>query len=867
MAKNPISIQVSDLLQPKWMSDASVWEKFATKHSELIGLSGLSGPSGDSARAALDRIDPKWEFNVQALSEEKRNLVNARRVTRRAKYLPEGTELEKWFAQKGTRDPDTGYFTPGEGSKFSSKEYFGGLNREGWEIDLAHLRGEQAGKTEASVARELKAFGMEQFELDLVRNTDAVAFEKKYGLGKFKRDYHYNRAKYFEGIAPERFNKDMLGRLGLERKGGNWYQNVMTREAQAAGVKAGTAAETTQKVAGRVLEEDPTWWKRVRDLVEKEEGPFKQVEGSPKEFSTKLAPGEFGKRMSEHEMSMRYKDVSFVESAERQLYKINSSDVVTGQSQNKIYYMTEQAQAAHAAEFFDQWAYLKGSKGETVPLGKHAITGKLNADASVRLAEAAESVIREKNPAAGVKKLVGQYYNLQANAAEFGLDDKFFRQIRGLIEPMHKDRGRASFMLNLNAEGYMEERIRRKDINVKIFQENTRKIYELIGKRTRVSKLKIVGYEAQRDYLNTLEKGQTLYGPGGRKFTVEGIKDAGSVTLGKGTWRDAQILEEQLMNKNTFPVRLARTVKTELSHVSILDPLGRELGVLNEELAGKLLVGPTGEISHGMLPEPGLFGRVVQRADDTFGLELLKETKGDVRPEALVKAGMIPNKPALYEGGVVATQTWKSQHQDILGDIFASERNVGEGISDLDFDQRIREKYPIESVKGRGPSLAEKAASRARKGAARVGQAFDNVVSGAERLINKRMLLIATVTAGALMLWGANRQRSKEPLMVERDVPRSLYGSQNLTGNQSPPVHNTPARVVPENTGYHLDVDVKTEDDMRGRDQKVLANSLSAISSRALGHPRVGSSLHIVDDSEQLTKLSSARRVNEVLNA
>ena len=865
------------------MMQESVWEKFANRNKDLIGQAGLSGPSGDYARAKLEKLDPKWQFKVEAMSEEKRNLILARRVARRSKNLPERTELENWFAQQGTRDPDTGYFTPGEGKRYTSKEYFGGINREGHEIDLQHLIGSQKGKTEEEVARELRNFGMEQFEIDYARNADAVAFEKKYGLGKFKKEYHYNRAKYFESIAPERFNRGLLNRLQLERRGGDWYQNVTTRDFNQLPIDRmkqsdvpigrqtpGGVAETTQKVSGRVLEEDPTWWKRVRNLVEKEEGPFKPVEGSPKEFSTKLAPGEFGKIMSEHEMSMRYKDLDFVSSEERHLYKRNASDIITGQSQNKVYYMTQEAQAAHAGEFFEQWAYLKGSKGETVPLGKHTITGRLNADASEMLADAAERVIQTKNPASGVKKLVGEYYNLQEHAQAFGLDDKFFRQMRSLIEPMHKDRARASFVLNLNEAGYMAERIRRKDINVKIFEENTRKIYELIRKRTAVSKLKIVGYEAQRDYINSLTEGEVLYGPGGRRFEVGGIKGAENVTLGKGTWRDAQILEEELLKKNTFPVRLARTVKGDLSKVSVIDPIGRELGVLNEELASKLLTGPTGEVSHGMLPEPGLFGRVVQKADDRFGLELLKDTVGDFRPDELVKAGMIPNIPASYEGGIVAAQTWRQQHQSVLEDIFKAERNIGEGVSDVAFNQLVREKWPLEATKGRRLSLVElqaKAAAGVKKGAARVGQAFENVISGGERLINKRMLLIATVTAGALMLWGGKRQRSKEPLMVERDVPRSLYGSQQLTGDQSQPIYSPKTRVTPENTGYHLDVDVSTEDDVRGRDQMVLANSLSAISSNALGHQRVGSSMHIVDDSENMTKHSSARRVNEVLNA
>ena len=61
-------------------------------------------------------------------------------------------------------------------------------------------------------------------------------------------------------------------------------------------------------------------------------------------------------------------------------------------------------------------------------------------------------------------------------------------------------------------------------------------------------------------------------------------------------------------------------------------------------------------------------------------------------------------------------------------------------------------------------------------------------------------------------------------------------------------------------------MNVEAEDDRGMIDHRVMAQSLSAISSRALGHNRIKSSMHIVDDSTRSDRQSTRRQINQALN-
>lgn len=216
------------------------------------------------------------------------------------------------------------------------------------------------------------------------------------------------------------------------------------------------------------------------------------------------------------------------------------------------------------------------------------------------------------------------------------------------------------------------------------------------------------------------------------------------------------------------------------------------------------------------------------------------------------------------------------------GQIVSQTLQSGEGLKELKVREaelaslmlRFEDKFKPEWAGGKTgeelilekgkPKTTSKAISVATRSAEEA--AGKRVKTITEKFLNKRMIGAATFAAGLLIGWSAFRSKP-EPLMKEEDVSHSLYGGGSAGGGNYGPSHSAPARVVQMNTGYNVDVNVSAIDAHNNIDNRALAQSMSALSSRALGHNNIRTSMNITDDSVVSNRHSSKRAVNNMLMA
>jgi hypothetical protein len=128
-----------------------------------------------------------------------------------------------------------------------------------------------------------------------------------------------------------------------------------------------------------------------------------------------------------------------------------------------------------------------------------------------------------------------------------------------------------------------------------------------------------------------------------------------------------------------------------------------------------------------------------------------------------------------------------------------------------------------------------------------------------------RMWVAMSIAAGAMLMWGASRIRGNQAI-TEKDVPRSLYGSVDVSSGSGGPQYQPSARVVPSNTGYSTNIDMETTDRNGNIDYRPMANNMGSISSSSLGVSSTRTTLHVIDDSERMDRESTRNKMNQYLS-
>jgi len=203
------------------------------------------------------------------------------------------------------------------------------------------------------------------------------------------------------------------------------------------------------------------------------------------------------------------------------------------------------------------------------------------------------------------------------------------------------------------------------------------------------------------------------------------------------------------------------------------------------------------------------------------------------------------------ENLVRAHWLYQSEIQSLLRNTSDDWKNVAT------LEETMRARYPSRSVS----QVYGKDAARAWKDAA-IGIKRQSIERG--RISKRSMALAGIIVAGALLTWGASRIKNRAPI-TERDVPESLYGSEVPVSKRAPTFYTSPPRIVQKNTGYVTNIDMEVGDDGRTEDHKGLASNMAYVARSVLGIGQIKTSMHIVDDSESISRESTRKTLNQQL--
>jgi hypothetical protein len=152
-------------------------------------------------------------------------------------------------------------------------------------------------------------------------------------------------------------------------------------------------------------------------------------------------------------------------------------------------------------------------------------------------------------------------------------------------------------------------------------------------------------------------------------------------------------------------------------------------------------------------------------------------------------------------------------------------------------------------------------------GAAKVVPKLDVVPGSNEKFGGKngnRLMVGLSIAAGALLLWGASKQKGAQPLS-ESGVHNSLYGSNGMSRAISGNGYSPKTRVTPNGGGYATNIDMEATDNTGNTDYRAMASTMGSIASSSTGGGRSTTSLHIVDDSSRMDRESTRRSINQQL--
>jgi len=332
-------------------------------------------------------------------------------------------------------------------------------------------------------------------------------------------------------------------------------------------------------------------------------------------------------------------------------------------------------------------------------------------------------------------------------------------------------------------------------------------------------------------------------------------------------------LAEAMANSNKtaeqmlIPVKLVRTPGSFPSvsggmyaddlAVSVQTMQGKHIDYLRQHVAKKL----NPKIPSGELPTKGLLAKVF--LDDQAGKSYISVGKVNAKG-TFISSGLDTRSSNV---GIIP------EMEDILQEVISAPPPEPKTIPTAASVEPPRPNAKAKaSAKVPAKTKARTAAPQASPRAtapkpAKVVPKIDMVPGTHEKFGGKngsRLMIGLSVAAGALLLWGATKQKSSQPLSV-RDVQNSPYGANNVSRTMAGQGYTPKVRLTPNNGGYATNVDIEATDNSGNTDYRSMANSMGAISRSSYGVNRSSTSLHIVDDSGRVDRESTRRSINQHL--
>ncbi len=525
---------------------------------------------------------------------------------------------------------------------------------------------------------------------------------------------------------------------------------------------------------------------------------------------------------------------------------------------------TQAAGLIEAEEVLGQRKYLRrvlpsGELGGVIPLGTRAITGR-----KIPLTAIEEGFAGLK-PEKALRELRKWYKNLARGTADETMAAGA-TELENILTDIVGEEQRAKILSNRKITSFNIRRL--KEIQKIVSEEGV--TAGLLGRD--VGALEARGYKAVRKLVEHQEVGSMLSGRklrgGGREWykvlELDNLENASIMVGGRKVTTVGQRLAEFLPERasavapDMFEVALSRQPylvpgKEDILATQILTPSGQQIGSIaaRYDKAGKLL-SPELQYTYRLDKEAAkglLRTKMFARIEPFYS----KDVRG-----YMFGLGLYPTKASarkqLYDLG----KMWRARGvikiegaQSVLGEIFA-----GRGAKYL-------ERADLESMLPRKTWLDMRTMGPGA-GVIDVGK-----ITGKGLSKNALIATTALITAGALLLWGATKSRTKKPL-DERDIPASMYGDipSRLQYDTGLPTYQPTARIIQNDRpgAYSTNISMEAVDGNNIADYRGIANSMSNMSRNALGVESAKLDLSVVDDSSSMNPHQMQRRFSEYLN-
>lgn len=643
-------------------------------------------------------------------------------------------------------------------------------------------------------------------------------------LLKWKEKEARSRIGFYKRIHPSTYSREFLSKMGFVYHKGSLY-NIESSEIGSSIGRSISARKVMSEMSGDTdlteligdLGEELTGYPseekslvRIIDKASEEGSSFgkKIVKRTGKATKLDLATA-----MADWEISQQ----KFITRTPVDKY-MPTEAMHIAKSQSKYHYVHGSDLKDFFGELTGQSRFIRTSKGRVVLPGQVGITGRY-------LGNKWEPVIERIKKIKDSRKLIGVARNVYFHA---------FSELEGVnkLESVKK-----ALVSMAGTKALLPEITRFPIIkNKKRFDRLKREFIRSLSKDVLWEKKNITGFDESREFLENLGIGEKVKLKGGVTGTVEyaevpehmAIKTSG----GKVTSVSSILKRELRRNaKDTFPIRLVRepgqfpsSGKGKFYHddwvTSIKTLSGTHIGYLERESAKSIAT----DISKGLLPVKNLYGKILS---DERGVSLGLMTK---------------------DGGEYLPSSYRVSKKGLKEDIIEKILNKEAEIKSPKggWEKFFKKKFPAKRV-------------QIKKDIPDASGLMDSL-----KKIDKKYLVAGSLAVGGLLLYGATNTNRNRPI-TERDIPGSLYGSS--AGQQQPGrVYEPRTRITQNNTGYNTELDVEADDMSGSLDHKMLASTMSSISSRALGTQRTNTSLHIIDSREPIGRESTRSRMNSYLS-
>jgi hypothetical protein len=556
-------------------------------------------------------------------------------------------------------------------------------------------------------------------------------------------------------------------------------------------------------------------------------------------------------------------------------------------SATKAFSTTEQG-LAKARDMFGQEMILRGKDtGDIIPYGRKKIMGVVRGTADTLaqrdlMAELARFG-RIKEPTQAFEALRRKYFDLleKGRAGELASFEQTYTE---LLRNRLSEIGGERAVTRPGPMVYGKKYAARVTAGVRPLQREflrSARDFHLKTRKAYVEKIKpIAGFRPQIQFAHQFEEGTEFVLGGGKKATLERAKSISQITA-----IDAASNRPELYGRlasrfkagigaeapDIFPVRLVRAPGTYGGEfqpwaTKVITGAGEEVGWVKrtEFIKGKDNIvravtkdyGKTfsPNVTEGLLPDK-LYARVYARKkgkriayslglfptqEAAYGKKFIAETEEFVTTTKPKFFGSIPQR--FRAAGVEKDPRISSN----LGEIFKGSRKGTKMLGAPPAGKTLEMMYP---TRYKGMPL-EGAGSLPR---------MNKFAKGA--------LIGAAITAGAMMLWSASREKKRTPL-DESEIPQAMSGEPSNRIPDVRPLNRTNARIRMNNTpsAYRNQLLVEMNDDDGKVDYREMANTLSALSRNALGVDRANVNLHIQDDSTTSSRRMIQRKILENLN-